>query len=143
LGGDRFFSGAIAFFGGDRFFRGRSLFVGAIGSSPLTAYSRDSMKLCYDNICGLFTQTYLFTFFNITMTIKIAEILDLNIQYITNKDGEKTAVVLQIQEFELILNITNQFLQENYPETPDEFAQNDIWNIAQKITEDLTEEELQ
>jgi hypothetical protein len=101
------------------------------------------MKLCYYNSSGIFTQTYLSTFFKITMTIKIAETLDLNIQYITNQAGEKTAVVLPIEQFEKILKITNQSPKENNPVTNQEVPQEDIWNLAQKITEDMTEEELQ
>ena len=135
---------------GDRFFVGRSLFCGAIAfcersiqSSPLTADSRDSMKLCYDHSCGVFTQTSISTFFKITMTIKTAETIDLTIQYITNQNGEKIAVIVPIEQFNQIIKKNNEPAEKNHPVTNQEVTQDDIWNIAQKITEDMTEEELQ
>jgi hypothetical protein len=67
--------------------------------------------------------------------------INLQIQYITNENGEKTAVILPIDQFEKLLK--NIQLQPNDEVKNQELTNKNIWEIAQEITEDITEDELQ
>ena len=77
------------------------------------------------------------------MTIQIANTTNLQIQYITNEKGEKTAVILPIEQFENLLKKTNTQEQSNYEIDNQELTSKNIWEIAQEITEDMTEDELE
>ncbi|AFZ59357.1 hypothetical protein H6G54_03465 [Anabaena cylindrica FACHB-243] len=68
--------------------------------------------------------------------------INLQIQYITNENGEKTAVILPIDQFENLLKNIIQ-LQPNDEIKNQELTNKNIWEIAQEITEDITEDELQ
>ena len=72
------------------------------------------------------------------MTLKIANTINLQIQYITNENGEKTAVILPIDQFETLLK--NIQLQPNDEVKNQELTNKNIWEIAQEITEDITKE---
>ncbi|MDD1416369.1 hypothetical protein MEN41_17640 [Dolichospermum sp. ST_con] len=76
------------------------------------------------------------------MTLKIANTINLQIQYITNENGEKTAVILPIDQFEHRLKNIIQ-LQPNDEVKNQELTNKNIWEIAQEITEDITGDELQ
>jgi CHAT domain-containing protein len=76
------------------------------------------------------------------MTLKMANTINLQIQYITNENGEKTAVILPIDQFENLLKNIIQ-LQPNDEVKNQELTNKNIWEIAQEITEDITEDELQ
>jgi 16S rRNA U1498 N3-methylase RsmE len=67
--------------------------------------------------------------------------INLQIQYITNENGEKTAVILPIDQFEHLLK--NVQIQPNDEIQNQELTNKNIWEIAQEITEDITEDELQ
>jgi CHAT domain-containing protein len=71
----------------------------------------------------------------------MANTINLQIQYITNENGEKTAVILPIDQFENLLK--NIQLQPNDEVKNQELTNKNIWEIAQEITEDITEDELQ
>ncbi len=75
------------------------------------------------------------------MTLTIANTINLQIQYITNENGEKTAVILPIDQFEHLLK--NVQIQPNDEVKNQELTNKNIWEIAQEITEDITEDELQ
>lgn len=72
----------------------------------------------------------------------MANTINLQIQYITNENGEKTAVILPIDQFENLLKNIIQ-LQPNDEVKNQELTNKNIWEIAQEITEDITEDELQ
>ena len=69
----------------------------------------------------------------------MANTINLEIQYITNENGEKTAVILPIDQFEHRLKNIIQ-LQPNDEVKNQELTNKNIWEIAQEITEDITEE---
>ena len=71
----------------------------------------------------------------------MANTINLEIQYITNENGEKTAVILPIDQFEHLLK--NVQIQPNDEVQNQELTNKNIWEIAQEITEDITEDELQ
>ena len=71
----------------------------------------------------------------------MANTINLEIQYITNENGEKTAVILPIDQFETLLKSIQ--LQPNDEVKNQELTNKNIWEIAQEITEDITEDELQ
>jgi CHAT domain-containing protein len=76
-----------------------------------------------------------------TLTLKMANTINLQIQYITDENGEKTAVILPIDQFETLLK--NIQLQPNDEVKNQELTNKNIWEIAQEITEEITEDELQ